>query len=126
MDFLFFLFPATESPEGQWVRTADQFAGCVVQVERYGAELAGRIIALPATMGRAGWVEGDWKWRNIELAGDTWRLQDARKYFDPNTNKVTAVDYRSYFFSVGTLGHMRLHTKANPFFPDQRWMRYKS
>jgi hypothetical protein len=77
-------------------------------------------------MGRAGWIEGDLKWRNIELVGGSWRLQDARKYFDPKTNTVTAVDYRTYFLSIGALDHMRLHTKAGPFFPDQRWVRYKS
>jgi len=126
MDFLFFLFPANESPEGKWVRTGDQFSGCVIQVERHGLELAGRIITLPEAMGRAGWIEGDLKWRNIELAGGSWRLQDARKYFDPKTNTVTAVDYRTYFLSIGALDHMRLHTKAGPFFPDQRWVRYKS
>ena len=66
MDFLFFLLPSEESPEGLWRRTGDRFAGCVLRVEKLDSELVGRLVILPEAMARAGWVEGDLKWRNLK------------------------------------------------------------
>lgn len=125
MDFLFFLLPAEESPEGLWMRTGDHFAGCVLRVEKLGTELVGRLVVLPGPMLHAGWVEGDLKWRNIsqEPSGG-WRMQDLRKHYDTRSATVTMVDYCEYRLTVGMGGHLRLHTGALPFFPVQRWVRY--
>lgn len=108
------------------MRTGDHFAGCVLRVERNGSELAGRIVALPEAMARAGWVEGDLKWRNVQPDGTSWRVRDLRKHYDTRTDTVTMVDYREYRLTVGAFGHLRLHTGAQPFFPEQRWMRQQS
>lgn len=125
MDFLFFLLPNEESPEGLWMRTGDHFAGGVLRVETLGTELVGRLVVLPDSMRRAGWVEGDLKWRNIsqERSGG-WRMQDLRKHYDTRTATVAMVDYCEYRLTVGMRGHLRLHTGALPFFPAQRWVRY--
>jgi hypothetical protein len=125
MDFLFFLLPSEESPEGLWQRSGDRFSGCVLRVENLGTELVGRIVILPEAMARAGWIEGDLKWRNIKRgAGSGWRMQDLRKHYDTRSATVTMVDYCEYRLTVGMCGHLRLHTEALPFFPVQRWTRY--
>ena len=126
MDFLFFLFPQNESPEGLWMRTGDQFAGCVLKVEKSGTELAGRIVNLPETMARVGWIEGELKWRNLRCEAGTWRLEDVRKHFDIQTGAVKMVDYCSYNLTLGSLGHLRLHRSKEPFYPDQRWVRHET
>jgi hypothetical protein len=117
MDFLFFLLPpAEDSPEGLWQRTGDRFAGCVLRVEKTGAEL----------VGRAGWVEGDLKWRNlVRNARGDWRMQDLRKHYDTRTATVTMVDYLEYRLTVGLCGHLRLHADRLPFFPVQRWVKFQ-
>jgi hypothetical protein len=127
MDFLYFLLPPVEdSPEGLWLRTGDKFAGCVLRVEKTGSEIAGRIVVLPESMARAGWVEGDLKWRNLvrDARGD-WRMQDLRKHYDTRTATVTMVDYLEYRLTVGLCGHLRLHTDRLPFFPVQRWVKFQ-
>ena len=125
MDFLFFLFPTNSSPEGIWMRVGDHFAGCLLRVEKIGSELAGRIVAFPEAMARAGWIEGDLKWRNIQSDGSSWRMQDLRKHYDTRTATVTKVDYCEYRLTVGSLGHLRLHSGSQPFFPEQRWVRHE-
>jgi hypothetical protein len=127
MDFLFFLLPpAEDSPEGLWQRTGDRFAGCVLRVEKAGSELVGRIVVLPESMARAGWVEGDLKWRNlVRNARGDWRMQDLRKHYDTRTATVTMVDYLEYRLTVGLCGHLRLHTDRLPFFPVQRWVKFQ-
>lgn len=122
MDFLFFLLPSNTSPEGVWTRIGDHFSGCVLRVERVGSELAGRIVALPEAMARAGWLVGDLKWRNLQADGTSWRMQDLRKHYDTRTATVTMVDYREYRLTVGVCGHLRLHNGSHPFFPEQRWV----
>jgi hypothetical protein len=126
MDFLFFLLPSNDSPEGLWVRVGDHFAGCVLRVEKAGSELVGRILVLPEAMTHAGWLVGDLKWRNIRADGPIWRIQDLRKHYDTRTATVTRVDYQEYHLTVGAFGHLRLHTGAQPFFPAQRWVRQES
>jgi len=128
MEFLFFLIPdSLKSPEGLWVRVGDRFSGCVLRVEKVGSELAGRIVVLPESMARAGWIEGDLKWRNIERdAGGGWKMQDLRKHYDTRSATVTMVDYLEYRLTVGMCGHLRLHTDRLPFFPAQRWTRFNA
>ena len=125
MNFLFFLLPTGECPEGLWMRKGDRFDGCVLRVEKLGTELVGRLVVLPESMRRAGWVEGDLKWRNIarEHSGG-WRMQDLRKHYDTRAAMVTMVDYCEYKLTVGMSGKLRLHTGGHAFFPAQRWVRY--
>jgi len=127
MDFLFFLLPVDASPEGLWQRVGDNFGGCVLRVEKRDSELVGLIAVLPESMARAGWIEGDLKWRNITRdSGGAWRMQDLRKHYDTKTATVIMVDYREYRLSLGFGGRLRLHTEGFPFFPDQRWMRFSA
>jgi len=128
MDFLFFLLPpAEDSPEGLWLRTGDTFAGCVLRVEKIGSEIAGRIVVLPESMARAGWVEGDLKWRNITHdSGGRWRMQDLRKHYDTRTSTVAMLDYGVYQLTVARSVHLGLHPHALPFFPAQRWKKFEA
>lgn len=127
MEFLFFLIPDhMKSPEGLWERVGDNFSGCVLRVEKVGTELAGRIVVLPQAMAKAGWVEGDLKWRNITKGSSgTWRMQDLRKHYDTRSASIAMVDYLEYRLTIGLGGHLRLHVDRLPFFPAQRWTRFE-
>jgi len=84
-------------------------------------ELVGKIATLPESMSRAGWQEGDLKWRNIRRAGSgLWRLLDLRKHYDTLSASVIMVDYREYNLTLGAFGRLRLHTGGLPFFPEQK------
>jgi len=127
MEFLFFIFPVEESPEGLWMRVGDDFEGCVLRVERLDGEMVGRIAILPGSMAKAGWQVGDLKWRNISPAPDgTWQMQDLRKHYDTRKASVLAVDYQQYTLTLGAGGHLRLHTGRSAFFPRQRWRRFET
>jgi hypothetical protein len=127
VDFLFFILPPDGTPEGLWRRTGDDFEGCVLRVERLDAELVGRIAIVPDSMSNAGWQVGDLKWRNINHEADGgWRMQDLRKHYDTRKASVFMVDYQEYSLTLGACGHLRLHTGGLPFFPAQRWKRFKA
>jgi hypothetical protein len=127
VDFLFFILPPEGTPEGLWRRTGDNFAGCVLRVEYVESELVGRIAIVPDAMANAGWQVGDLKWRNIARAADgAWRMQDLRKHYDTRKASVLAVDYQEYTLTLGAHGHLRLHMASSPFFPKQRWVKFKA
>ena len=127
VDFLFFIFPVEESPDGLWMRVGDDFEGCVLRVERLDNELVGRIAILPDSMANTGWQVGDLKWRNItRTAEGTWQMQDLRKHYDTRKASVLAVDYQQYSLTIGAGGHLRLHAGRSPFFPVQRWKKFQA
>lgn len=105
----------------------DHFAGCVLRVEKVGTELAGRIAVLPEAMAKAGWEVGDLKWRNMARRADgAWQMQDLRKHYDTRKASVLMVDYQEYTLTLGSCGHLRLHTGGAPFFPAQKWKRFEA
>ena len=71
---------------GRWERVGDDFAGCVVLVERTPQGLQGRITYVPLTMEPYGWRLGDVKWKDFaarRVLG--YRVQDLFKEIDPAT-----------------------------------------
>ena len=127
MDFLLFLIGTDEPLEGDWERLDDAFAGCVIHIEKTGADFTGRIVFLPQAMTDAGWRIGEPKWQDIRAAGQSrWLIRDLRKHFDTRSGRVVGIDLQEYNLSLAAGGRLRLHTGSLPLFPIQSWKRISS
>jgi hypothetical protein len=124
MDFLLFLIGTDEPLEGDWERLDDAFAGCVIHIEKTGADFTGRIVSLPQAMTDAGWRIGEPKWQDIRPDGTSrWLIRDLRKHFDTRSGRVVGIDLQEYNLSLAAGGRLRLHTGSLPLFPIQSWKR---
>ena len=108
--------------EGIWERIGDEFAGCLIKVEKEDYELIGKIIVSTPKMLTSGWEIGDKKWRRIEgSASEGWQLMDLRKQYDTQNKKVLSTDYAHYWLSLSRSRKLQLHQSKVSLFPNQVW-----
>lgn len=108
---------------GIWERQGDEFAGCLIRVEKESHEFVGKIIVSTQQMLIAGWNIGDRKWRLIEATAEgNWQLMDLRKQYDTQSKKVLSIDYAHYWISLRHQGKLIcLHQSKVPLFVAQKW-----